>query len=202
MPIRTLVIASGNLHKQQEIKVLLEDTGLTILTLQDFPGAPEIVEDGTTCQKNAIKKAKGIAQFTQHWALADDTGLEVKALHGQPGVYAARYAGENATYEDNCRKLLKEMQHVREGQRSARFLTVMALSDSSGNVEVAEGVLEGQITQTVKGTQGFGYDPVFFVPELGQTLAEISLEHKNQISHRARALKKAKEIILQKNSTA
>ena len=125
--IRELVLATGNPNKQQELKALLEDTGLNILTLADFPGAPEIEEDGTTCQENAIKKAQGIAQFTKCWALADDTGLEVDALDGRPGVYAARYAGEHATYEDNCQKLLKELESIPSSQRSARFMTVIAL---------------------------------------------------------------------------
>ena len=196
--IRELVLATGNLNKQQELKALLEDTGLKILTLADFPGAPEIVEDGTTCEENAIKKAQGIAQFTKCWALADDTGLEVDALDGRPGVYAARYAGEQATYEDNCQKLLRELESIPSSQRSARFITVIAVSDSIGKVEIAEGVLPGQIAQTSQGTKGFGYDPVFFVPEVGKTLAEMSLDQKNRISHRAIAFKKAKDILRKK----
>lgn len=196
--IRELVLATQNPHKQQELKNLLADIGLTIYTLEDFPGSPDIKEDGTTCRDNAIKKARGIAQFTGHWALADDTGLEVDALNGRPGVYAARYAGEDATYDDNCRKLLKEMTEVPSDQRSARFITVMALSDPSGKVEVVEGLLPGRITEHFQGTQGFGYDPVFFVPEMGKTLAELSPGKKNQISHRAKAFKKVKEILLKK----
>jgi XTP/dITP diphosphohydrolase len=196
--IRELVLATQNPHKQQELKNLLGDIGLNILIIGDFPGAPDIEEDGRTCHDNAMKKARGIAQFTAHWALADDTGLEVDALNGRPGVYAARYAGEQATYEDNCRKLLNEMTHVPSDQRSARFITVMALSDPSGNVEVVEGILTGRITQQFQGSQGFGYDPVFFVPELGQTLAELSLDKKNQVSHRAQAFRKIKEILLKK----
>ena len=196
--IQELILATQNPHKEQELKNLLGDLGIKILTVKDFPGAPDIVEDGRTCQDNAIKKARGIAQFTGHWALADDTGLEVDALNGRPGVYAARYAGEKATYTDNCRKLLNEMTHVPSDQRSARFMTVMALSDPLGNVEVVEGVLPGKITQDFQGTQGFGYDPVFFVPELGQTLAELSLEKKNEVSHRAQAFKKIKEVLLTK----
>ena len=190
--IRELVLATGNPHKQQELRDLLGDINLKILTLGDFNEVPEIVEDGRTCQDNAIKKARGIAQFTGHWALADDTGLEVEALNGRPGVYAARFAGEDATYEDNCRKLLLEMTHVQSEKRFARFITVMALSDPSGKVEVVEGVLPGRITQDIQGTQGFGYDPIFLVPELGQTLAELSLDKKNEISHRAQAHKVAR----------
>ena len=115
-----------------------------------------------------------------------------------PGVYAARYAGENATYNDNCQKLLKELQGVSLDNRNAMFVTVMAIAEPSGLVDVVEGRLEGKISETVSGTDGFGYDPVFIVPELGKTLAEIKLEEKNQISHRGRALVKAKDLLKQK----
>ncbi len=191
----TLILATGNPHKAEEIQESLKDTGIHILTLKDFPDAPEVEEDGETCQDNAIKKATAIAAFTGHWALADDTGLEVAALGGRPGVYAARYAGEHATYEDNCHKLIQELQDVPEEQRGARFITVMALADPQGKTQVVEGVLEGKITKSFQGTQGFGYDPVFYVPQENKTLAEMSLNEKNQISHRARALQKAKGLL-------
>ena len=191
----TLVLGTGNRHKAQEIRALLADLPLQIKTLEDFPNFPDIVEDGETCQANAIKKARETAAFTGHWTLADDTGLEVEALGGRPGVYAARYAGENATYADNCRKLLAEMQGVPAEKRTARFVTVMALSDPEGKVDVVEGVLDGTITETFYGSQGFGYDPVFYVNGSGKTLAEMSLTEKNQISHRARALQRAKDLL-------
>ena len=130
--------------------------------------------------------------------MADDTGLEVEALEGAPGVYAARYAGENATYDDNCKKLLKELQRFTPGNRSARFVTVIAVVEPSGVVDVVEGGLEGEISETLSGTDGFGYDPVFIVPGLGKTLAQITLEEKNQISHRGRALAKVKDLLKQK----
>ncbi|GJL65719.1 MAG: non-canonical purine NTP pyrophosphatase [Nitrospirales bacterium] len=187
-----LVLATGNQHKQEEILALLNDLPVTILTLRDFPQAPDIEEDGLTCEENAIKKAQGIAKYTGHVALADDTGLEVQALDGRPGVYAARYAGEHATYEDNCQKLLQELSGVTAGHRQARFLTVVAIVNPQGKVDVMEGTLEGEITEAVQGTQGFGYDPVFWLPDLHKTLAEVSLEEKNTISHRALALQKAK----------
>lgn len=190
-----LVLGTGNRHKVEEIRTFLADLPLNIRTLADFPDCPEVVEDGETCRANAIKKAHEIAGFTGHWTLADDTGLEVQALGGRPGVYAARYAGENATYADNCRKLLEELQGVPADKRAARFLTVMALADPGGTVDVVEGILDGFITEAFYGSQGFGYDPVFFVPELGKTLAEISLAEKNQISHRARALQQAKDLL-------
>ncbi|HQU28089.1 MAG TPA: non-canonical purine NTP pyrophosphatase, partial [Nitrospirales bacterium] len=169
--VETLVLGTGNRHKAQEIQALLADLPLQIHTLADFPDIPEVIEDGDTCQANAIKKARETAMLTGHWTLADDTGLEVKALGGRPGVYAARYAGANATYADNCRKLLTEMAGISADQRGARFVTVMALSDPQGNVEVGEGVLSGNITETFYGSQGFGYDPIFSVAEVGKTLA-------------------------------
>lgn len=193
-----LVLATGNPDKQKEIVALLGDLPITIRTLNEFEPLPPIIEDGETCEANAIKKATVIANHTGLLALADDTGLEVDALGGRPGVYAARYAGEHATYQDNCRKLLEELQGVPVGKRAARFLTVIALAEPTNSVDVVEGVLDGTIAETVSGTDGFGYDPVFFVPELGKTLAQITLEEKNQISHRGRALAKVKDVLRQK----
>ncbi len=193
-----LVLATGNQHKREEILALLTDLSLTVLTLRDFPEAPIIEEDGTTCEENAIKKAHGIARYTGHVTIADDTGLEVNALNGRPGVYAARYAGENATYEDNCQKLLQELTGVPSGQRQARFLTVVAIADPVGEVDVAEGILQGEIAEVSQGSEGFGYDPVFLLPDLRKTLAEVSLDYKNTISHRALALQKAKVLLKNK----
>ena len=193
-----LVLATGNPDKQKEIVALLGDLPITIRTLNEFEPLPPIIEDGETCEANAIKKATVIANHTGLLALADDTGLEVEALGGRPGVYAARYAGDHATYQDNCRKLLEELQGVPVGKRAARFLTVIALAEPTDSVDVVEGVLDGTIAETVSGTDGFGYDPVFFVPELGKTLAQITLEEKNQISHRGRALAKVKDVLRQK----
>ncbi len=190
-----LVLATGNRDKQREMKAFLRDLGVTIRTLDEFPGAPVVVEDGETCRANAGKKAVEIARFTGTLALADDTGLEVDALGGQPGVFAARYAGPQATYADNCRKLLDELEGVPSDQRGARFLTVVAIADPSSSVEFVEGALRGRIADHCSGGHGFGYDPVFMVPELGKTLAELTLDQKNQISHRGRALAKAKDVL-------
>ena len=193
-----LVLATGNRDKQQEMKAFLQDLRLTIRTLDEFPAAPAVIEDGETCRSNAAKKAREIARFTGMLTLADDTGLEVDALGGRPGVFAARYAGPHATYEDNCRKLLDELTGVPMEQRGARFLTVVAIADSDAAVEFVEGVLQGRIADHGSGLHGFGYDPVFVVPELGKTLAELTLDQKNQISHRGQALAKAKVVLKRK----
>ncbi|THJ09803.1 MAG: XTP/dITP diphosphatase [Nitrospira sp. CG24C] len=193
--IRELVLATRNRHKGEELAALLGDLGITIRTLDEFPDAPEVVEDGDTCEANAVKKARAIAEFTGLPAVADDTGLEVDALGGRPGIYAARYAGEDATYEDNCRKLLRELAGVPRERRTARFLTVAAIALPSGEVRVAQGALDGVIAEAASGTLGFGYDPMFLIPELGKTLAQLSADQKNTISHRAKAFFKMREIL-------
>jgi XTP/dITP diphosphohydrolase len=190
-----VVLATRNQHKVQEIRALLADLAITFLSLSDFPDLPDVVEDGSTCKENAVKKARETAIETSHWALADDTGLEVDALDGRPGVFAARYAGEHATYADNCGKLLKELKDIPVAQRGARFLTVMALSDPEGQTEVVQGELQGQITEQFYGSQGFGYDPVFYVPKAHKTLAEMTLAEKNELSHRGQALRLAKDLL-------
>jgi XTP/dITP diphosphohydrolase len=193
--IRELVLATRNRHKAQELASLLSDLGISIRTLDAFPQVPDVIEDGKTCEANAIKKARAVSRATGLLAVADDTGLEVDALGGQPGVYAARYAGEHVTYEDNWRKLLRELSGVPHDRRTARFITVAAIVSPSGEVQVAEGQLQGVITEEPAGAQGFGYDPVFFVPELGKTLAELSPDEKNRISHRAKAFAQVREIL-------
>jgi XTP/dITP diphosphohydrolase len=193
--IRELVLATRNRHKGEELAALLGDLGITIRTLDEFPDAPDVVEDGETCEANAIKKARAVAEFTGLPAVADDTGLEVDALGGRPGIYAARYAGEDATYEDNCRKLLRELAGVPRERRTARFLSVAAIALPSNGVRVAQGTLDGVIAEEASGTLGFGYDPVFLIPELGKTLAQLSADQKNTISHRAKAFTKMREIL-------
>ncbi|HSF66676.1 MAG TPA: XTP/dITP diphosphatase [Nitrospiraceae bacterium] len=193
--IRDLVLATRNRHKAAELVALLGDLHITIRTLDEFPDAPDVVEDGDTCESNAVKKAQAIAEFTGLPAVADDTGLEVDALGGRPGVFAARYAGEHATYEDNCRKLLQELTGVPRERRTARFLTVAAIALPSDGMQVARGTLDGLIADEARGTLGFGYDPVFLIPELGKTLAQMSADQKNMISHRAKAFAKIREIL-------
>jgi XTP/dITP diphosphohydrolase len=193
--VKELVLATRNPDKGVELAALLSDVGMTIRTLADFPGAPEVVEDGNTCEANAIKKATEIAKYTGLPSVADDTGLEVEVLGGRPGVHAARYAGEHATYEENCRKLLKELDGVPWKRRTARFITVAAIVCPGEAVQVVRGTLDGLIAEEPSGRNGFGYDPVFFVPDLGKTLAQLTPDEKNRVSHRARAFTKAREIL-------
>lgn len=196
--ISQIVLATHNPDKRAEIAALLSDLGITVRSLTEFPQAPVVVEDGETCEANAIKKAKVIADYTGLMAVADDTGLEVDALGGRPGVHAARYAGAHVSYEDNWKKLLRELDGVPMEQRGARFLTVVAIaSPSRQQVETVEGMLNGVIAERPAGTGGFGYDPVFVVPELGKTLAELTPAEKNRISHRAHAFAKAKAVLQQ-----
>lgn len=190
-----LVLATRNRHKGAELAALLADLPIRIRTMDEFPDVPDVIEDGETCQANAIKKAQVVSQATGLLAVADDTGLEVDALGGRPGVFAARYAGEQATYEDNWRKLLLEMAGVPRDRRTAHFVTVAAIASPSQTVEVATGQLDGLITEQPVGARGFGYDPVFYVPEVGRTLAELSSEEKNRISHRAKAFAQVRDLL-------
>ena len=194
--IDQIVLATHNPDKRAEIGALLSDLGMTVRSLAEFPQAPVVVEDGETCQANAIKKARAIADHTGLIAVADDTGLEVDALGGRPGVHAARYAGAQVSYEDNWKKLLHELDGVPVERRGARFLTVVAVArPAADHVETVEGVLNGVIALRPAGSGGFGYDPVFLVPELGKTLAELTPSEKNRISHRAKAFAKAKSVL-------
>ncbi len=190
-----IVLATRNRDKVREIEKILNSINARLLSLDDFPGCPKVVEDGETLEANAKKKALVVSQYTKKFSLAEDTGLEVEALRGAPGVHSARFAGDNVTYKDNNRKLLKLMEKFSLGERRARFRCVAALAKPDGEVVTCEGVCEGIIAFEMKGKSGFGYDPLFLLPEYGKTFAELGEEMKNKISHRARALGKIKEII-------
>jgi XTP/dITP diphosphohydrolase len=181
-----LVLATRNAHKVSEIARLLAGTGVVAVPADAVPGAPEVEEDQPTLEGNAAKKARELAAFAGAWALADDTGLEVDALGGAPGVVSARWAGPGCSYEDNCRKLLAEM--AGKTSRSARFRTVMALSSPAGEVQTVEGRLDGAVAAAPRGTNGFGYDPLFQLKD-GRTLAELGADEKNALSHRGHALR-------------
>ena len=209
-----IILATNNRDKIREIEAIMASIDIELVHPDSIGGIPEITEDGGTLQENALKKARGIREYSGLCALADDTGLEVEALGGAPGVYSSRYAGEKASYDDNNRKLLRELEGVPGDKRLARFRCVMALAlvngvadllynrlnghdpadrnlaaTTQGRIDalVTEGALEGRITDRKRGESGFGFDPVFEVPKLGKTLAEMGPETKNQISHRYRA---------------
>jgi XTP/dITP diphosphohydrolase len=184
-----LIIATRNAHKLEEIQAIFDFKNLEVLSAFDFPDIPDVVEDGDTLEANAIKKAVEIAKATNCWAMADDSGLEVDALDGAPGIYSARYAGEPCDYAANNEKLLRELAD--EEDRSARFRTVIALSDPEGNIKTVAGACPGRIIEELRGTNGFGYDPLFVPEGHTETFAQLSSEVKNRISHRARALQKA-----------
>ena len=190
-----VVIATRNPGKFREIKAILSSLPLKFLSLEDFPDLPEVVEDGATFAENAGKKARTIADFTGRLAIADDSGLVVDALQGRPGVFSSRYAGENATDGDRGQKLLEEMASIPEGKRQARFVCAMAVALPRGRLEVVEGECRGRLTSAPRGKRGFGYDPIFFVPQFGKTMAELEPEEKNRISHRGRALERLKVIL-------
>ena len=187
--IDTLFIATGNAHKLLEIRAIFSVPSLKIVDMNDYPELPEIVEDQNSFVGNAIKKAVELAEFSGQWTLADDSGLEVDALGGAPGVYSARYAGEHVDYQANNDKLLCELDGVTE--RSARFRCVIALSSPGGEVRTVDGCCEGRIALCPKGDSGFGYDPLFIPDGESRTFAEMSEQEKNAISHRGVALENA-----------
>ena len=189
-----IVLATHNNDKQLELTKALNSQEVNILSLQDFPEIREIIEDGNTFEENALIKARTIHKLTNLPAMADDTGLEVDALSGKPGIYSARYAGENCSYSDNVNKLLQEMKNIPQGKRSARFRTSIAYVDD--NMELtSEGIVEGLITNVTKGIDGFGYDPVFYIPDMKKTYSEMSINEKNQISHRGKAVNNMQKLL-------
>ena len=187
MLLDTLVIATRNKHKVEEIKTILAPLGVTVRDLTEFPDCPDVEETGTTLEENALLKARAAHTCTGLPVIADDTGLEVYYLLCEPGVYSARYAGEHATYADNCRKLLRTLMGVPSRRRQARFRTVLAFV-ATGREEVFEGKIEGRIGVAGRGANGFGYDPLFVPEGFSKSYAELTLEEKNIISHRALAV--------------
>jgi len=192
-----LVLATRNSHKIQEISKFFSDVDVQILSIGDFQDAPYVVESGKTLEENAIIKAESASKFTGLPALADDTGLFVEALNGAPGVYSSRYAQEG-NYKLNNQKLLKALEGVPFERRTAYFKTVVVLVLPDMSRYIVSGRLNGKIIDKLKGTHGFGYDPLFYVEDKGRTLAELTLEEKNKISHRAKAFENIKPIVVAK----
>jgi len=194
--MKKLVLATHNRDKFKEMRKALEGLDWEILAAFDFPGAPEVEEDGKTLEENSLKKAKALSAFTGLPTLSDDTGLFINALGGQPGIYAARFAGEKCSYEDNVQKVLGLMKGVESGSRKAVFRTIITLFDPNKGVRQVSGEADGVITEAVRGPGGFGYDPVFMPDGFSKTFAEMTLMEKNKISHRGKALQKARQLLI------
>ncbi len=191
-----IVFATNNIDKLNEAQSILKDLPYQFVGLNEFPNIPEIEETGKTLLENSLIKARTIHKITGIPTMADDTGLEVNSLNDAPGVKSARYAGENATYKDNLNKLLKDLKGVPHGERQAQFRTIISFVTDSEEHWV-EGIVKGIILNESRGENGFGYDPIFYIPELKKTFAELSMEKKNKISHRGLALGKIR-ILLRK----
>ena len=183
-----IVVATHNMDKCKEILSELSDLNVSLKTLKEYPEIGEIEETGTTLEENALIKVRQVYAATGLPSMGDDTGLEVDALNGDPGVYSARFAGEDCSYQDNVNKMLKEMQNVPDLERGAQFRTVVAYKDSKREL-IFEGIVKGNITTEIKGFGGFGYDPLFYIPEYKKTFAEMTMEEKSKISHRGIAIR-------------
>ncbi len=193
--MHTLLLATSNPHKLKEFRAIFSDLPLRLLSLNDLQLDIDIEETGATFAENAELKARTYAQASGILTIADDSGLEIDALGGFPGVQSARYLGRETSYEERFRQILEQLKGLPMEQRTARFRCAIALAEPSGYSRVVEGVIEGVIANSPRGEQGFGYDPIFFLPELGKTFAELAPEHKNRISHRARAAQSARKLL-------
>lgn len=197
MEIKEILLATNNQGKVKEMKSILADLGINVFSLKDKGIDIDVEEDGKTFEENAIKKAKEIAAVSNMITVSDDSGLEVYALDLRPGIYSARYAGEGATSDMLCDKILTEMENVPDSERGARFVSVVAIVYPNGETLTLRGECEGSIIHEKRGDGGFGYDPVFYIDDKGQTFSEMSMEEKNKISHRAKAFAKLKEHLIE-----
>ena len=198
--MKKIIFATGNEHKMAEIRMILADLGTEVLSQREAGIQADVVEDGSTFEENALIKAAEIAkiaagmpQYKDAVILADDSGLEIDYLNKEPGIYSARYMGEDTSYDIKNQALLDRLDGVPDEQRTARFVCAIAAAFPDGRVETVRGTMEGRIGYEEKGANGFGYDPIFFLPEYGCTSAELSMEEKNKISHRGKALQAIKE---------
>ena len=194
--MKKLVFATGNQNKMREIREIYQDLGYEILSMKEAGVAVDIVEDGTTFEENALIKARAIWKETKGIVLADDSGLEVDYLNGEPGIYSARYLGEDTSYDIKNKAIIDRLEGVPDEKRTARFVCVIAAVFPDGTELTTRGTIEGIIGYEQKGDNGFGYDPIVYVPELKKTTAELSMEEKNEISHRGNALRKMKKNII------
>lgn len=193
---RRIVFATGNEHKMVEIRMILQDLGMPVYSMKELGVDVDIVEDGISFEENAEIKARAVARLLpDDIVLADDSGLEIDYLDKAPGIYSARFAGEDTSYDIKNRILLDKLEGVPEEERTARFVCAIAASFPNGEVETVRGTIEGRIGEEIAGENGFGYDPIFYVPEYGCTTAEMEPEKKNELSHRGNALRAMREII-------
>lgn len=190
-----LIFATGNENKMKEIRMILADCGYEILSMKEAGIDIDIVEDGTTFEENAIIKATAISKVSGCLVLADDSGLEVDYLNKEPGIYSARYEGVDTPYSIKNQKIIDRLEGVPDEKRTARFVCAIAAAFPDGRVVTKRGTIEGRINYAPAGENGFGYDPIFYVPEFGKTTAELSPEEKNKVSHRGKALQLIKEEI-------
>ena len=193
--MRDLLLATTNLHKLEEYRAIFSDLPYRLLSLQDIRLDIDVEETGVTFAENAELKARFYAQSSGLLTLADDSGLEIDALGGAPGVYSARFAGKDTSYEERFCLILERMKGLPTEQRSARFRCAIVLAEPSGYIRVEEGIIEGVIADAPRGEHGFGYDPIFLVPEIGKTTAELTADDKNHISHRGRAAQLARVLL-------
>lgn len=196
--MKRIIFATTNEGKMKEVKSILKDLDCEVLSLKDIDLAVEIVEDGNTFEENAIIKAKTIMELTNEMVLADDSGLEVDYLDKAPGIYSARFLGEDTSYGIKNQYIIDKLENVTGNDRSARFICAIAFACPDGDISTARGAIEGLIGYEEKGENGFGYDPIFFVPEFNCSTAQLSSDQKNKISHRAKALNEMKERIVNK----
>lgn len=197
--MKRIIFATSNEGKMKEIRLIMADSGYEVLSLKEAGISADIEENGTTFEENAVIKATAIAKLTGGLAMADDSGLEVDYMDKAPGIYSARFLGEDTGYDVKNNYILDKLKDVPREDRSARFVCAIALADAEGNAITKRATIEGYIGYEIRGENGFGYDPIFMVPEYNKTTAELSIEEKNKISHRAKALKAMKEE-LQKNA--
>ena len=188
-----IVFATGNAGKIKEIRMIMEDTGMEVVSMKDAGIMADIEENGKTYEENALIKARAVAAFTNDIVMADDSGLEIDYLNKEPGIYSARYMGEDTSYHIKNASLIERLNGVPDEKRTARFVCAVAAAFPDGSVKTVRGTMEGRIGYEEKGENGFGYDPIFYLPEYGCTSAELSGEEKNKISHRGKALRAIKD---------
>lgn len=191
--MRRIIFATGNSGKMKEIREILSDLNVEVVSMKEAGITADIVEDGATFEENAVIKARAIMEITNEIVLADDSGLEIDYLNKEPGIYSARYMGEDTSYRIKNKNLIDRLEGVPDAKRTARFVCAVAAAFPGGEVVTVRGTIEGIIGYEERGENGFGYDPIFYVPEYGCSTAELPLEEKNKISHRGKALRKMKK---------